>query len=208
MKFPHIQQAFELLTASLVLLDQKDGVLHTVCVVAAQEGYGATTTALNLALTVAGTGRRTLLIDGNLRAPALHEPFAVPQSPGLAEVLTKKTALKDAVRAAKTSNLYLLPAGKVEVSPHALLQSASLQTTFEQVRAGYDFAVVDTPPVLRFPDALHIARATNGAVVVIPAEGAPRRAEIEVRRRLERADVKVLGIVMNRIDPKDAMLLA
>jgi capsular exopolysaccharide synthesis family protein len=148
------------------------------------------------------------LIDGNLRAPTLHEPFAVPQSPGLAEVLTKKTAFKDAVRAAKTSNLYLLPAGKVEASPHAMLQSAMLQSTFDQVRGGYEFAVVDTPPALRYPDALHIARVTNGAVLVIPADGAPRRAEIEVRRRLERADVKVLGLVMNRIDPKDAMLLA
>ena len=207
MKFPSFQQAFELLTTSLLLDGKEAGGINTLCVIAAREGYGASTTALNLALTVAGTGRRTLLVDANLRAPTLHQALNVPKSPGLAEVVMKKAALKDAVRAAKTSNLYLLPAGESSESPHAFLQGAALAALFEQVRGSYDFAVVDTPPVLRYPDALHIARVTNGAVLVIPAEGAPRRTEIEVRRRLERADIKVLGIVMNRVHPKDAMLV-
>jgi capsular exopolysaccharide synthesis family protein len=193
-------EAFGLLTASLLLSDGKngDGGIRAVCVTAAHEGAGASTTALNLALTVAGSGRRTLLIDANMRAAALHVPFNVPVSPGLAEILMKKAALKDAVRATKISNLYLLPAGTSSSSPHALLQPAILSTLFEQVRGSYDFAIVDTAPALRFPDAMHIARLTNGAVLVLPAEGAPRRAELEVRRRLERVDANILGIVLNR----------
>ncbi len=200
-------EAFGLLTASLLLngLDGKEG-LRIVSITAAHEGDGASTTALNLALSAANTGRRTLLIDSNIRKPALHEPFGVPQAPGLAETLQKKVALKDAVKASKMSNLYLLPAGG-PASPSAVLQALMLTNLFEQIRGTYDFAVIDTPPALRYPDALHVARLTNGIILVVPAEGASRRAQIEVRRRLDRVDAKVLGIVLNRINPKEALAL-
>lgn len=200
-------EAFGLLTTSLLLRDGKDGAreIQTICVTAAQPGDGASTTALNLALTMATAGRRTLLVDGNIRAPVLHVPFNVPQSPGLAEILTKKAAFKDAVRASKTSNLYLLPAGTAEGSPSALMQPQILAAIFDQIRGSYDFAIMDTPPALRYPDALHIARATDGVILVVPAEGAARRGQVEVRRRLERVNVKILGIVMNRMDPREAV---
>lgn len=208
-KFPigtPFQQAFELLTSSLLLHDGKEGSgIDTVCVTATQLGSGVSTTALNLALTIAGSGRRTLLIDANLRAPTLHQPFNFSLSPGLAEILMKKATFKDAVRATRTSNLYLMPAGAPAGSPQPLLQPALLGPVFEQAKSNYDFAIVDTPPALRYSDATHIARFTNGVILVLPADGAPRRAEIEVRRRLERADVNILGIVINRISLKDAM---
>jgi capsular exopolysaccharide synthesis family protein len=203
------QQAFELLTASLLLLDGKEGGnLRTVCVMATHAGYGASTTALNLAMTVASSGRRTLLIDANLRTPSLHRPFDFAQSPGLAEILLNKATLRDGVRATKTSNLYVLPAGEISVSPHALFQATTLGSVFEQVSSSYDFAVVDTPPVLRYPDALHVARMTSGGILIIPAGGTPRRTEIEARRRLERADIRILGVVMNRVHPRDTMQMS
>ncbi len=200
-------EAFGLLTASLLLTNGKDGDggIRSIAIIGAQAGHGVSTTALNLALTVAGTGRRTLLVDANLRAPALHLPFNVPLSPGLAEVLQKKAAFKDAVRAAKTSSLYLLTAGTPGGSPHALLQPQVLTPVFEQIRSTYDFAILDTPPALRYPDTLHLARLADGAIVVLPAEGAARRVEQEVRRRLERVGVNVLGIVVNRMNLREVV---
>lgn len=198
-------EAFGLLTASLLLQNGKEGGIRTICVLGAEAGAGVSTTALNLALTVANTGRRTLLIDANLRQPGLHQPFNLPQSPGLGEILVKKAMLKDAVRASKLSHFYMLTAGTVTGSPSAALQPQILGSIFEQVKAGYDFAVVDTAPVLRYADALHIARFTDGAILVLPAEGARRQAEVEVRRRLERVDVSLLGIVLNRISPREAV---
>ncbi len=200
-------EAFGLLTASLLLQNGKEGGIRTICVLGAQEGAGVSTTALNLALTVANAGRRTLLIDANLRAPGLHQPFNLPLSPGLGEILMKKALVKDAVRASKLSHFYLLPAGAVTGSPSAALQPQVLGAVFEQVKSGYDFVVVDTAPVLRYADALHLARFTDGAILVLPAEGAQRRAEIEVRRRLERVDVTILGIVLNRTSRKEAVAL-
>lgn len=198
-------EAFGLLTASLLLQNGKEGGIRTICVLGAEEGAGASTTALNLALTVANAGRRTLLVDANLRTPSLHQPFNLPQSPGLGEILMKKVMVKDAVRASKLSNFYLLPSGAVTGSPAAAMQPQVLGAIFEQVKAGYDFAVVDTAPVLRYADALHIARLTDGVILVLPAEGARRRVEVEVRRRLERVDVNVLGIVLNRASSREAV---
>ncbi|HEV8339797.1 MAG TPA: CpsD/CapB family tyrosine-protein kinase [bacterium] len=200
-------EAFGLLAANLVLADGKNGGtgIHSVAVVGAEEGHGVSTTALNLALMAAATGRRTLLVDANLRSPSLHLPFGLPVGPGLAEMLQKKTVLKDAVKAAKTSNLYVLTGGTLTGSPHALFQSEMLGPIFEQIKATYDFAVLDTPPALRYPDALHLARQADGAIVVLPAEGAGRRAEQEVRRRMERVDVNILGIVLNRMDPREVV---
>ncbi|MGH2452768.1 MAG: CpsD/CapB family tyrosine-protein kinase [bacterium] len=198
-------EAFGLLTASLLLQNGKEGGIRIICVLGAEEGAGASTTALNLALTVANAGRRTLLIDANLRSPTLHHPFNLPQSPGFGEILSKKVMVKDAVRASKLSNFYLLPSGAVTGSPSASMQPQLLGAIFDQVKAGYDFAIVDTAPVLRYADALHLARFTDGVLLVMPADGARRRAELEVRRRLERVDVNVLGIVLNRSSQKEAM---
>lgn len=197
-------EAFGLLTASLLLHDGQEGGLRTICVTAAQLGEGVSTTALNLALSLAGSGRRTLLVDSNFRSPDLHRAFNVPVSPGLVDVLARKVALKDAVRATKTSNLYLLPAGSAELSPQALLQPKNLEAVFDQIKSGYDIAVIDTPPALRYPDALHLGRCTQGVVLIVPADGTQRRAALEVRRRLERANVNILGIVLNRTSSKEA----
>ncbi len=200
-------EAFGLLTTSLLLRNGTDGGrdINTICVTSAQPGAGTSTTALNLALTMATAGRRTLLVDGNVRAPVLHVPFNVPQSPGLAEILTKKAQVKEAIRASKTSNLYLLPAGAAEGSPAALMQPQLLGAILDQIRGSYEFAIMDTPPALRYPDALHIARATDGVILVVPAEGAGRQGQVEVRRRFERVNVKILGVVMNRMNPREAV---
>lgn len=197
-------EAYGLLTASLLLGNGAEPSTRVICLTAARPGDGTSTTSLNLALTVAGTGRKTLLVDSNFRTPMLHRPFGATQSPGLTEVLMKKATMSEAIRATKTPQLFLLPAGTPLASPQVALQSNVMRPFFEELRAGFDFVVIDTAPALRFPDALHIARAADGTIVVLPAGRAPRRATIEVRRRLERVGVKILGIVLNRIDPKEA----
>lgn len=197
-------EAYGLLTASLLLGNGTEAGTRVICMTAARPGDGTSTTAVNLALTIAGTGHKTLLVDSNFRAPMLHQAFNTAQSPGLAEVLMKKAALVDAIRATKTPHLYLLPAGALTGSPQVVLQSSVMQPLLAEWKAGFDFVVIDTASALRFPDALHIARAADGTIVVVPAGRAPRRAAMEVRRRLERVGVKIWGIVLNRIDPKEA----
>lgn len=197
-------EAYGLLTASLLLGNGTEPSTRVICLTAAQPGDGTSTTSVNLALTIAGTGRKTLLIDSNFRSPMLHELFGLPQSPGLADVLMKEKTLQQTICATRTLNLSLLPAGTLSGSPQVVLQSGVMRSLLDELRATFDFVVIDTAPALRFPDALHIARAADGTIVVVPARRAPRRAALEVRRRLERIGVKISGIVLNRTDPKEA----
>src|SRR5688572_9323472 len=108
-------EAFGLLSANLLLSNVDGNELRTLCLIGAEAGHGVSTTALNLALTIAGAKRRTLLVDANFRTPVLHVAFNVPQAPGFTDVLLKSVLLKDAVRASKASNLYLLPSGTLNV---------------------------------------------------------------------------------------------
>ncbi len=197
-------EAFELLAASLVLHNGTEP-LRTICVMAARVGDGASTTALNLALIAAHAGRSTILVDANLRDPALHRPFDTPSHPGVADILAGAVRLEDALQAVPVPALRLLPAGEVRGSASAMMQTERLAALFAEVGTRCAFTVVDTPPVLRYPDALHVGRFTDGVILVLPAEAAQRQAELEVRRRLERVDVKIRGIVLNRIAMKEAV---
>jgi Mrp family chromosome partitioning ATPase len=88
------------------------------------------------------------------------------------------------------------------VPPHALLAHDRLTAFVEALRPTYEFIVFDTPAVLRFPDALNLARVAEGMLLVV-SEGSSVRAQEETRRRLQRVDAKVLGAVLNRVPPRE-----
>jgi capsular exopolysaccharide synthesis family protein len=200
-------EAYGLLLVSLVL-GQNGSPVTVVAIASAQEGAGTTTTALNLGMMVARTGRKSLIVDANLRKPEVHSAFGVDQAPGVAEVLGGQKEVAEVIRPTNIPNLSALTAGKSTVPPQALLVPQRLAALLADLRARFEFLVVDTPPVLRFPDTLNMARVVDGMVLVVPAEGGSRRAQQEARRRLERVDAKILGAVLNKVSPREAVALS
>jgi succinoglycan biosynthesis transport protein ExoP len=191
-------EAYGLLLAS-VLLGNNGKPPSTVAVAAAQKGDGTSTTALNLALMMARSGRPTILVDANMRDAELHTAFGVQQAPGLAEVLTGKVELKGTLARTSVPNLTLLPAGKPEIPAQALLVPARLADIFAALRDRFDLVVIDTPPLLRFSDGLHVAKAVDGVLVVVPAQNGSRRDQVEAHRLLGRVEARILGTVLNRV---------
>ncbi len=191
-------EAYGLLLAS-VLLGSNGKPPSVVAVAAAQAGDGCSTTALNLAMMMARTGRPTVIVDANMRDPELHKAFGVPASPGLAEVLTKKADLKSAVVGTKIPNLSVVPAGKPEVPAQALLTQTTLSEIFKAMRERFEMIVVDTPPILNYPDTLHVGKVVDGVLMVVSTHGASRRDQQEARRLLERVEARLLGTVLNRV---------
>jgi capsular exopolysaccharide synthesis family protein len=166
------------------------------------------TTALNLALMMARTARPTAIIDANLRAPELHKAFRLPQSPGLAEVLTGKAEVKSALVPAGAEHLSLMPAGKADVPVQAMLSQRALGELFGIMRGRFDLIVVDTPPILEYPDALHIAKSVDVVLLVVSPGGASRQNQLEMRRLLDRVEARILGSVLNRVRPRVGTPLA
>jgi len=194
-------EAYGLLLAS-VLLGSNGKPPRIVAVTAAQAGDGCSTTALNLAMMMARTGRPTVIVDANVRDPELHKAFGVPQSPGLAEVLTKKADAKNAVIATKFPNLSILPSGQADVPAQALLTQSMLGEVFKTMRDRFEMIVIDTPPILNYPDTLHVAKVVDGVLMVVSTHGASRRDQQEARRLLDRVEARLLGTVLNRVRPR------
>lgn len=157
---------------------------------------------------VARTGRKALLVDFNLRTPSLHSAFGVEQAPGLADALASQKCLADATRATDTRDLFLLTAGGPPYLPEVLLDADRLASCIGDLRSRFPFIVLDTPPVLKYPDALNLGRASDGVVLVVLANRTSPRALQEARRRLERAEIKILGAVLNRVPPGEAAALS
>lgn len=191
-------EAYGLLLAS-VLLGSNGKPPSVVAVVGARAGDGCSTTALNLAIMMARTGRPTALVDANMRDPELHKAFDTPPVPGLAEILTKKADLRDAVVATKIPNLSVVPAGNPEVPSQVLLNQGSLGDLFKAMRERFEMIVVDTPPILTYSDTLHISKIVDGVLMVVSTNGASRRDQQESRRLLDRVEARILGTVLNRV---------
>ncbi len=200
-------EAYGLLLAS-VLLGGNGKPPAVVAVTAPQAGSGASTTTLNLALMMARTGRPTAIVDANMRHPELHKAFGLPQTPGLADVLTGKAEFKSVVAATGVPNLSLIPAGHVEVPAQALLSQEGLKDVFAILHGRFDLAVIDTPSILQYPDALHIGKYADGVLVVVSSEGSLRRDQQEIRRLLDIVGAHVLGTVLNRVRPRGRDLTA
>jgi capsular exopolysaccharide synthesis family protein len=194
-------EAYGLLLAS-VLLGNNGKPPRIIAITGTQRGDGASTTALNLAMMMARTGRPTLLVDGNMRHPALHnafKEFGVAQAPGLAEVLAGQVELSKATRQLGESKLALLPAGDQGVSPQVLLSQADLPALFRTLREQYHLVVIDTAPVRQYPDTLHFAKVVDGVLLVVSSQGSSRREQQETRRLLDRVEARILGTVLNRV---------
>jgi capsular exopolysaccharide synthesis family protein len=201
-------EAYGLLLASVLLGKNGGTPPSVVAVTAPQVGEGTSTTALNLALMMAQTGRPTAIVDGNLRDPELHKAFKVPASPGLAEVLAGQAEWPHALRPTGASDLTLVPAGKVQMPVQFLLAPDRLHGVFAALRQRFELIVVDAPPVLRHPDALHFSKCVDGVLVVVSPHRSSRRDQQETRRLLTRVDAHVLGTVLNRVPTREQAPLA
>ncbi|HEX8914692.1 MAG TPA: CpsD/CapB family tyrosine-protein kinase, partial [Humisphaera sp.] len=173
---------------------------RTVLVASAAPGDGRSSTAANLAVALAGSGRRVLLIDADLRGPALHAVFGVSAGAGLSDLLsTGADALADAARPTGVQGLSLLPCGPAPADPTALLNDDALPTLLDAAADAYDAVVVDAAPLSAGPDARIIAAHCDATLLVVRASASTRRGCVRACRSLLDVGARVAGVVMNAV---------
>jgi capsular exopolysaccharide synthesis family protein len=174
--------------------------LQVIAVTSPAAGEGKTLTAINLAGALArGTDdARVLLIDADLRRPAVARQLAIDEcSQGLTEVVeSAQTSLDSVTQKLKPFNLSIVPAGTRKGAVHQVLRSPRLDTVLAEARERYDFVILDTPPLLPVFDSALLANAVDGVLMVVAANQTPRKLLGEALNMLDPA--KVLGIVFNR----------
>ena len=185
-------------TSLLFSSAEKQPRIFLVTSAAPQEGK--TTTALNLAITMAQTGGKVILLDGDMRKPSLHKVFGFPKDKGLSSILVGNCVLKDALLATQVPNLDMIPCGPIPPNPSEILGSPRMADLLEELRKSYGQVVIDTPPITAVTDAVVIGRLVDGAVVVIRAGATPREIVRNGLTQLKVVSSPILGVVLNGVD--------
>lgn len=174
--------------------------LHSILITSANPQEGKTTISVNVAISMAVSGKRTLLIDTDLRRARIHTVFGLKRKRGLTEYLVVGGDLDKYVVPTPVENLFLLPAGSVPPNPTELLHSARFDELVREVRERFDFAIYDSPPVTAVTDALVIGKKIDGIVLVARAKSTTRGALRFVLRELRNLNVNVIGAILNDLD--------
>jgi polysaccharide biosynthesis transport protein len=169
---------------------------------------GKTTIAINLAVSLADTGARVILVDADLRRPSIAGYMGIEGQVGLTTVLIGRADVKDVVQPFGTSSLDLLPAGQVPPNPSELLGSAAMASLLERLTASYDMVLLDSPPLLPVTDAVVLSKLAGGALLVVGADRTHRPQLQQSLDSLETAGAHLFGIVMNKIARREAAAYA
>ncbi len=182
-----------------ILLSDFEGRLRSLVITSATPNEGKTTIAAHLAIANADRGKRTLIVDGDLRRPSLHSKFGTSLRVGLSNVLTGEMPWEDAVLPIEgRPNLSLLPAGPGSHRAADLI-GPRLSTLLDEFGKVYDLVILDSPPLLGFAECLQMATAADGVLIVSLAGETRRRAVAEVISVLSRLRTNIIGVVLNQM---------
>lgn len=195
-------EAYRTLRTSVQFLDP-DHPLQVLLVTSATPGDGKTTTAVNLAIALAQSGERVVVVDADLRRASVAERLGIEGAVGLTTVVTRRASLDDAIQR-WNDLLWVLPSGELPPNPSEICGSQSLGTVLEELRLQFDVVIVDAPPVLPVTDAVVLATQADGVLLVSWSGKTQRHLLADARRRLDGVGASVVGTVLNAVKSSTA----
>jgi capsular exopolysaccharide synthesis family protein len=197
-----ISEAFRSLRFNLEAIVDRE--MKTITITSAGKGEGKTTTALNLAVASAQIGKKVLLLDADLRNPSIHLSFGMDNTSGLTNFLTGQCSAKEIIREAYLDNLSVITSGPLLPNPAELLASKALSSLLTELKRDYELIIVDAPSILSLTDAKIIAAKCDGVLLVVGYGKLKQNAAIRVKEELVRTKAKLVGVVLNRMNDRDA----
>ena len=194
-----VAESFRQLRAPLVKRMETDGY-KTLLVLSGMPGSGSTTVASNLAIACAGAGDRVLVIDGNLRRPAIHRVFGVADAPGLGDCLAGQSLLSDAIRPTNFQNLSVLTAGSAtnRLLPERL-SSEAMTRILAEASTHFDRVIVDAPPAIVAGDGIALANKCDAVTLVVRAMSEKRGLVNRLRMQLTEVRGDMIGVIVNAV---------
>ena len=163
---------------------------------------GKSINAINMAISLAQTGKRTLLIDADMRNPTIHRMFSIPVKNGLSEILAGLTDNKT-VSKTDVENLSVLTAGKIPPNPTELLSSSRMDKLLDFVKAHYDCVFIDTPPVNLVTDSTSFSSKATGYILVIKSVTTDIQEVKVTVSTLQHINANIVGFVLNDVNAKN-----
>lgn len=173
--------------------------LQTIALTSCTPNEGKSTTIANLAVVLTQAGKSVLLIDCDMRNPAVHKNFNLSNKVGLSSCISMGTALSDAVQKTSIEGLYALTGGVIPPNPSELLGSEQMKNVLQRAKEQYDYVLIDTPPVMPVTDALIVSRFVDGMILVIASAEVKVEMARDVKNQLVNAGANILGVVLNKV---------
>lgn len=199
-----LAEAFRQLRTS-VLLSTAGHPPRSILVTSSVPSEGKTTTAVNMAISLAQTGARVLIIDADMRRPRLHSLFKISNETGLSSILSSHMSDAEVVNMVQqdpVSKLYLLPSGAVPPNPAELIGSEQMRLLMRMLEKHFTHVVVDSPPIASFTDGVMISTMVDGVLLVVHSGKSSRQIIKRSKQLLTDVGAKVLGVVLNNVNYK------
>jgi capsular exopolysaccharide synthesis family protein len=177
-----------------------DGGLRAFVITSASPREGKSTVAINLAITLAQSGKRILLVDTDLRRPRVHRAFGLTARRGVTTALVGEAQAMDVVLTTEVPGLDIVACGPIPPNPSELLHTDAFRHFVESVRDKYDHVMSDSPPLGAVTDAAILAAQLDGVIVVVKSQSTTREALRVTARQLNDVGARVLGAVFNDVD--------
>lgn len=201
MKAP-VVEAYKMLRTN-IQFSNFDDKLKVILVTSSMQEEGKSTISSNLAISMAQTGKKVLLVDCDFRRPSIHNAFHILNVKGLTNVLVEKLDFHAISNSVGIPNLEVLTSGPKPPNPSELLGSTRMETFINNVSKEFDFVILDAPPVLPVTDAMVMTKLVDGVIFVLKYGHVPREMAIKAKESLEMVGAKILGAVINSIPGKN-----
>ena len=186
--------------ATNIQFSSLDRPVRTLLVTGATPDEDKTTVLANLAITLAQTGRRVVVVDCDLRRPRLHAVFGAAEAPGLTSMILDET-LGPPLQPTSFPNVRVVTSGPLPPNPAELLGSERMGRAIAQIGADADYILFDAPPVTTVSDAAMLAARLDGVLLVVASGKTRREAARRAKEQLDRVGARLLGTALSNVKP-------
>lgn len=174
--------------------------LKTIMITSTQSQEGKTITACNLAFTLSlDAEKKIILIDSDLRRPAVHRMFGLQRKPGFSDVLGDKADVRHFLEKPARENLYIIPSGAIAAQPSELLSSTKIRDIIEKLKSKFNYIIFDTPPVINVTDASILGSICDGVILVVRYGVTPKDMIEEAFTMLHHAQAKPKACILTDV---------
>ncbi len=197
-----IVEAYKIIRTGLLFALSTAQEKSIVCT-SAEPGAGKSTTCSNVAITMAQTGAKVILIDADMRKPTQHKIFRVNNAQGLSKLLSGLAAMKDTIQRDVVTNLDLITSGPIPPNPSELLGSENMLNLLNRLSEEYDYIFVDTPPVNVVSDAFMLAKKVAGVMLVARQKQTHYEELQKAVESIRALEANVLGVVITDVSEQN-----
>jgi len=195
-----LAENFRLLRSNIEFF-QISNPLKTILVTSPAQGNGKTTVASNLALSIAQTDQEVVVVDADLRRPAIHTALNLEREPGLSDIIRNKAEVLSVVRQPQGIRLNVITSGLIPPNVTEVAGSKRISSILSRLKDSFELVIVDAPPLI-ISDSYNLASKVDGVIlVIVPGETTIDQAKA-IKEQLDRAEARVLGVVINKVSER------